>query len=132
MPRPPSVTLAGMEVVEAGLFEQRFLFKLRILNPNDLEIPITGLSFEVALNGQSFATGVSDKPVTVPPLGEAVLEVKAVSSLAGLLRQLDEGLRGGRQGVTYRIWGRLFTGTFGTLDFDQGGKLEMPAPRPGS
>jgi LEA14-like dessication related protein len=132
MPRPPSVTLAGMQVIEANLFEQRFAFQLRIQNPNDMEIPITGLNFEVELNGQSFAKGVSDKPVTVPRLGEAILEVKAVSSLAGLLRQIDEALRGNRDGVTYRIRGRLFTGAFGNFDFDEGGRLEMPAPRPGS
>jgi LEA14-like dessication related protein len=121
-----------MEVVEAGLFEQRFAFKLRIQNPNDMAIPITGLSFEVELNGQSFAKGVSDKPVTVPRLGEAILEVKAVSGLASILGQVDEWLHGSRNALTYRIHGRLFTGAVGTLDFDEGGRLDLPAPRPGS
>jgi LEA14-like dessication related protein len=132
MPRSPSVTLAGIEIVEANLFEQRFVFQLRIQNPNAMEISITGLNFEVEINGQSFAKGVGDKPVTVPRLGEAILEVKAVSTLTGLLRQVDEMVRGSRDGVTYRIRGRLFTGAFGNFDFDEGGRLEMPAPRPGS
>ncbi|MBU2053782.1 MAG: LEA type 2 family protein [Proteobacteria bacterium] len=123
MLQSPSVTLAGMEVLEATLFEQRFAFKLRVQNPNAMEIPITGLSFSVELNNQPFAKGVSDKPVTVPPLGEAVLEVTAVSGLGGILRQIKELRHPNRDSVSYRIKGRLMTGSFGSLDFDENGRL---------
>ena len=75
----PSVTVASIEVIEAGLFEQRLAFKLRVLNPNNVEIPINGLSFEVELNGEPFAKGVSDKAVKVPRMGEAMLDVTAVT-----------------------------------------------------
>jgi len=119
----PSVTLAGMEVIEANLFEQRFAFKLRVQNPNDSEISITGLSFSVEINGQLFAKGVSDKPATVPRFGEAVLEVAAVSNLTGILRQVNELRRTNREEVTYRIKGRLMTGSFAYLSFDESGKL---------
>ncbi len=60
------------------------------MNPNDVEIPLTGLNFEVEVNGQPFARGVSNKPVTVPRLGEEILEVTAVSTLANVLRQITE------------------------------------------
>ncbi|MCE5283721.1 MAG: LEA type 2 family protein [Deltaproteobacteria bacterium] len=127
-PRPPSVTLAGVEIVGVNLFEQHFLFRLRIQNPNDLEIPIRGLRFEVELNDREFAKGVSDKPVTVPRLGEAILEVRAVSSLAVVLGQIDGMLQGRREAMTYRVRGRLFTDPFGGLDFDEGGRIEFPGP----
>jgi LEA14-like dessication related protein len=119
----PSVTLAGMELIEAGLFEQRFAFKLRVQNPNDSEISITGLSFSVEINGQPFAKGVSDKPATVPRFGEAVLEVAAVSNLTGILRQVNELRRTNREEISYRIRGRLTTGSFAFLSFDESGKL---------
>jgi len=127
-PRAPSVTLAGVEIVGVNLFEQHFLFRLRVQNPNDLEIPIRGLRFEVELNEREFAKGVSDKPVTVPRLGEAILEVRAVSSLAVVLGQIDGMIQGGREAMTYRIRGRLFTDPFGGLDFDEGGRIELPRP----
>jgi LEA14-like dessication related protein len=121
----PSVTLAHMDVIEVGLFEQRFAFKLRILNPNNEEIPVTGLSFEVELNGEPFAKGVSNKPVTVPRLGEALLEVTAVSGFTGILRQINEASRGTRDAMSYRIKGRLVTNSYGGLNFDESGKLDL-------
>lgn len=123
----PSVTLAGIEVVEANLFEQQLGLKLRVLNPNTVEIPINGLNFEVELNGEPFANGVSDKAVVVPRLGEAVLEVRAFSGLVGIVRQIQGLARGNVDVLSYRIKGRLLVGpsSFG-MDFDERGKLEMP------
>jgi LEA14-like dessication related protein len=119
----PSVTLAGIEVIEAGLIEQRLAFKLRILNPNDVEIPISGLSFEVELNGEPFAKGVSNKPITLPRLSEAVLDVTAVTGFAGILRQIGALSRGNLDAISYRIKGRLATGYSYGLNFDERGKL---------
>jgi LEA14-like dessication related protein len=71
-----SVTVASVNLIEASLLEQRFAFKLRIQNPNDMDIPVTGMSFEIILNDQSFAKGVSNKPVTLARLSETLLEVR--------------------------------------------------------
>jgi LEA14-like dessication related protein len=127
----PSVTLAGVEVIEAGLFEQRLAIKLRVLNPNNVEIPIKGLSFEVELNGEPFAKGVSDRAITVPRLGEAVLDVTAVTGFAGLLRQIQGLSRGNIDALSYHIKGRLMTGSSYGLNFDEQGRLEMPKANPG-
>lgn len=126
--KPPTVTLADLQIIEAGLFEQRFMFKLRVQNPNDVEIPITGLNFAVELNDQPFATGVSNKPITVPRLDEKILEVTAVSNLSGILRQVTELIQGKNKAITYRIKGRLLAGSFGEITFDETGKWELPKP----
>jgi LEA14-like dessication related protein len=130
--KPPSVTLADIKIIDVGLLEQRFAFKLRVQNPNDREIAITGLSFEVEINGKPFAKGVSNKPVTIPRLEEKILEVRAVSNLYGLLIQLKELVEGKNQGLSYRIKGRLMTDPFGELEFDEGGKLDLPKPDTGN
>jgi LEA14-like dessication related protein len=62
----PEVSLAGLKLTQLGLFEQRFSLQLRIQNPNDVDLPIDGLTFDVELNGQPFLKGVSDKAVRVP------------------------------------------------------------------
>lgn len=123
---PPEVTLAGIDIVEMGLLEQRFAMKLRLQNPNDAGITITGLSFQVEVNGQTFAKGVSSQNVTVPRFGEAMLDVDAVSNLASVLRQISEMSKGGREGIDYRIHGRLATGTFGSVPFESRGELRLP------
>jgi LEA14-like dessication related protein len=100
------------------------LLTLRVMNPNTSEIAIEGLTFKVDLNGQPFAKGVGNQPVVVPRLGEAMVEVTATTGLGGLLRQLKAFK--GREKVDYRISGRLVTGNFGGIDFDQTGEVELP------
>jgi LEA14-like dessication related protein len=105
----------------------RFILTLRVQNPNDVELRINGLSVEVELNGQPFITGLSDKGVTVPRFGEAVLEVMATSTLGSALKQLRELQKGGRERIDYRIVGRLNLSGIGTVPFERRGDLQMPA-----
>lgn len=123
---PPEVSLADLRLIDVGLFEQRFGLSLRVLNPNEVDIPVEGLSFTLELNDTTFATGVSNESVTIPRLGEAVVDVQAVSTLTGLLHQLRR-LSQGEQGITYRIHGTLSTGgMLGGVPFDRRGEIEWP------
>ena len=121
----PEVTVANIRLLDGNLLEQRFLLTLRVMNPNTSEIAIEGLTFKVDLNGQPFAKGVGNQPVVIPRLGEAMVEVTATTGLGGLLRQW-KALGKGRDKVDYRLSGRLVTGSFGGIDFDQTGEVELP------
>lgn len=120
----PEVSVANIRLLDGNLLEQRFLLTLRVMNPDTSEIAIEGLTFKVDLNGQPFAKGVGNQPVVVPRLGEAMVEVTATTGLGGLLRQFKAFK--GREKVDYRISGRLVTGNFGGIDFDQTGEVELP------
>ena len=85
-PESPVVTLAGLQIVKADFFEQRFALDLRLQNPNDFVLPIRGMSYDLVLNGTSFASGVSASKVDVPALGEAVVKVESVTNLFSLYR----------------------------------------------
>lgn len=122
----PEVSLAGLDLVELGLFEQRFVMKLRIQNPNDVDLPINGLAFDVELNGQHFAKGLSAKPVIIPRMGESVLEVTATSNLGSVLRQLRELQKGGCNRIDYRMSGKLSLDGVGNIPFERLGGLQMP------
>ncbi len=122
----PSVTLADISVMEVSLFEQRYAFKLRVLNPNDMDIAVTGMSFEITLNNQPFAKGVSNRPVLLPRLGETVFEVSAVSDLSGFIRQINELRKGNLDSVSYHIKGRLIGSSFPDLYFENSGRIAFP------
>lgn len=123
----PHVTLAGLTVVEPGVLEQRYGLRLRIQNPNPAEIQVSGLSFEIELNDQGFARGVSNRPATVPGLGEAVLEVEAVSTLESLLRQVLELQQNPERPIRYRLRGKLYGGAWSIpYPFDHSGELRLP------
>lgn len=124
--KPPAVTLAGVDLESIGLFEQRYILQLRVTNPNDSDIPVEGVSFDIELNGMHFASGVSNSAVTIPRLGEALLEVKATSNLASFMRQLRDLNKDGKSGLDYRIKGDLRVSGYGAVPFDRAGEVAFP------
>ena len=101
----PEVSLAGVELVGIGLVEQRLLLKLNVSNPNDVDLPVKALSFDLELDGQPFANGAAEQPVTIARHAEAQLAVKVVTRLGDVIKQLKAARQNGKLG--YRIHGRV-------------------------
>src|SRR5690554_1480684 len=57
----PEVTLTNVEMLKANLWEQSFRLRLRVDNPNDRNLPIRGMHYQVHLNDMRLATGVTDR-----------------------------------------------------------------------
>jgi LEA14-like dessication related protein len=131
---PLSVTIADLKPLELSLLEQRYVLKVRLLNPNDVEIPFDGVVFDLEINGKPFAKGVTNQGGTVPRFGESLIDVTVVSGLQNILRQLNELAKGDRAGVSYRIKGRLHSPSLPwPTSFDTSGAFAFPAAsKPGS
>ena len=126
---PPRVSLANIKLVDLQLLEQRYLVTLRIQNPNPKELAIEGMSFELEINEQDFAYGVSADAVTVDPYAEALVDVAVVSSLFSIIDQLKT--QNSRQGkpLTYRLTGKAsIAGSMLTIPFERAGEF---TPEPG-
>ncbi len=125
---PPSITVSDVRMGSAGVLEQMYLVKLRVQNPNDTDLEIKGVSFELELNDKPFAKGVSGKAVTVPRFGSEFVEVETVSGITNILRQLG-ALAGdvGTENFRYRIKGKLATRNAGSIAFDERGDLNFGA-----
>jgi LEA14-like dessication related protein len=130
---PPqlSVTLTRVQLADASVLEQRLKLSLRFVNSSQRDIAVRGLNYTLDINGREFASGTSDTTFTVPQFGETTIEVNAVSSLSGVLRQLRE-TQGPSRGATtippalsYRIRGHANAGAFG-LAFDTESELPFP------
>jgi LEA14-like dessication related protein len=126
MQEPLSVTIADLKPIEVGVLEQRYALKVRLLNPNDIEIAFDGVVFDLEINDTPFAKGVSDQRSVIPRFGEALIDVHAVSGLQNILMQINELLKGERTTLTYRIKGRLHGGAFGFTRFDSSGEIALP------
>ena len=126
---PPRVSLVSIQPKEMGVLEQRYGLQLRILNPNDIALPVAGMQYSLQINDREFAYGVSRQPVTIPAYGEAVLDVDVVSSLLRLLQQLQEASTGKQESLKYRLSGSLsLENHLGKLPFDYSGDLNyLPA-----
>ncbi|MCG3144996.1 MAG: hypothetical protein HONDAALG_02531 [Gammaproteobacteria bacterium] len=140
---PPTLKLAGIRVIDLRPERQIFAVKLLVGNPNMFDIPLRSVDCHIEINGQSFAHGTRDQPITLPGGGEQVVELRAVTSLNELLRQIRTMVAEGDTSASYRIRGEVRVGD-GTvpMPFDQRGALDLrelmglhrdrapPAPEP--
>ena len=125
---PPIVTLAGLQMGEMTLFEQRYRLQLRVQNPNDVELPISGLQCTLVINDREFATGVSDASVTVPRFGEALLSIDVISDLRRVVAQLRDRERQSLNSITYHLSGKFtLEGSPFPVPFDYHGEFELQA-----
>ncbi len=109
-PLPPQVRVVDLELLESTLFEQRFRIDLRIGNPNDFDLPLDGLTFDLEVNGADFARGFTNERVTIPRLGEGRLSVVASTTLVEVVRQMR--LLAERGDLTYRLHGTAYLDSF--------------------
>lgn len=131
----PKVSVAEVDIKSLGLFEQRFDVGLRVSNPNDFDLKIEALDFELEVNGRPFAKGLSRTSTLIPAASSAMLRVDAIMQSKNLIRQIKtlppETLK---DGVPYRITGRVKTNQSSSwLPFDHtgvyGGDEKKPAGR---
>ena len=104
-PEAPIVSLADIKFSKMGLLEQSFILTLRLKNPNDVNLPLRGLSYGLKLNGQEFAEGVSASQVTIAPYGEEMIDVDVVSNFFSIFKQL-KGLAG-EEPLKYSLSGKV-------------------------
>lgn len=132
---PLGVTIVDITPIEMKVLEQRYAVKVRLMNPNDSDIAFDGVAFDLEVNGQHFAKGVSNQGGVVPRFGEAVIDLQVVSGLQHILRQIAELQKGQRTGFSYRVKGSLhFPGMLGSMPFNATGEFALPAggDKPGS
>lgn len=122
---PLKVSIADVSILDLGLIEQKLGLKVRIQNPNSVDIPIDGMSYDLEMNGQPFAHGVARPQTHVPRYGEVVIQVEAVSNIGSILRQL--GALQQEQKLNYRFKGELDSGRWqGARPFDMEGTISFP------
>lgn len=119
---PPEVRVVSLRPVTGTLIEQQFEVGLALLNPNNKDIAIDGLDFELEINGNRLARGVSADGFTLPRLGETRTAVLVTTSMLSVLRQAIALT--GAETLDYRVLGRVHLGGIGgTLRFDESGTL---------
>ncbi|MDH4362022.1 MAG: LEA type 2 family protein [Nitrospirota bacterium] len=104
-PESPEVLLVNIIPLDTTMFEQRLQVDLRVRNPNDFDLEVTGLDFTLHLNDQRLARGLTNKASTIPRLGDAVISVETTTSTLDVVRQFLNLSQ--RQDVTYQVDGVL-------------------------
>jgi LEA14-like dessication related protein len=122
--KPPKVSLEDVRPIELGLLQQRFELELRMDNPNDLDLNLEALEFDLDLNGQPLASGLSTQPVIIPGLGNQVVKLEAVTTSSKLIKQLRGlNLDALGNGANYQIKGRAKVQGLDWLPFEKSGQV---------
>lgn len=123
----PQVSVVGIRALEASLFEQRLQVRLRVRNPNALEIPVRGLDVNMELAEEPFAEGSSTREFTIPARGEAEFDMNVTAHAATALLRIAGASRAEREQITYRLRGKLSTrlGVLRSIPFEETGTLAL-------
>ena len=126
---PPDVLVTNITPLEATAFEQRLQVDLRIRNPNDFDLAVTGIDFTLTVNGTRLARGLGNKEIMIPRLSDAVLSVQTSTSTFDIIRQVMGLSR--KQDLAYDISGVLHSRD-GRLPFTNSGILLEQGQLPGN
>ena len=102
---PPRISLANIQVKEVTGLETAFQIQLRVFNANDVDLNVKGIKAELEINGQTFATGVSNTPVDIPSYGTELVTITVYSSVIKMFRSVY-GLKDSEE-LKYRLNGKL-------------------------
>ena len=123
----PKISIANIVPKDVAVFEQRFNVQLRIRNPNDQELGINGLRFDLELNDKEFGNGMSGQKVIIPRFGSEVVNVEVITGLGSFLRQFQELNTSGAGKLRYRLKGTAFVESPSRfkLPFDEKGEVDL-------
>lgn len=122
----PRLSIVKVAMTSGDIFSQNFLVQLNVQNPNDRELPIEAIEYQLFLQGDSFAEGTNGRSFTIPANGETEFDMTVrtnfVSSVGRLLTRLN-----GKTRVEYVFEGkvRLASGMLRTIPFQESGTVDL-------
>lgn len=122
----PEVSFVALRAVEASFFEQRLEVRLKVRNPNDVDLPVNGLDVAIELADEPFAHGVSAREFVVPAGGEAEFDMLVTANAATALLKIA-GADRKTDAIGYKVKGKLSTriGLLRTIPFEETGTLPI-------
>lgn len=123
----PRIQLEGIKLVDGSLQQQSFVLTLGVSNGNPIPLPIAGLDYALALNGQSFVEGKSENRFTVPANGATTFQLEINTNLLQSARSLRSLLIGGASELNYDLGGSVALDIPATrpLAFSHGGQVQL-------
>jgi LEA14-like dessication related protein len=135
----PRITLADIRIQEIKTLESAFQIALRVLNPNENPLEISGLECELKIDGKEFATGVAGDHHVIPAYGSAIVPVTVYASMLDMAASAVSFAQGahadtGRlKPLRYELSGHLRLGGKNmmkrTLPFQSKGELSLDGTR---
>ncbi|WP_295801371.1 LEA type 2 family protein [uncultured Microbulbifer sp.] len=104
----PEVQVTALEPLPSSQSgDLRFRIHLRVFNPNDTELSLSGLYYTLNLAGHKVVTGTSSNLPSIPAYGQDAIVVDASANLMGSFMAAAELLRLQSSTVPYELEAKL-------------------------
>jgi len=104
----PRLELVGVQMLSTDMFAQRFKVRVKVINPNDLELPVKGLEYTILMMGDSFAEGMTNESFMLPAMGEAEFDMLVTTNFVSSFGRLLSRVQGGKlENIDYEITGKI-------------------------
>lgn len=137
--KAPRFILADIRVQEIKTLESAFQIGLRVINPNEIPLEISGLECELKIDGKDFATGVAGDHHVIPAYGSAIVPVTVYASMLDMVAsavtfaQRSDNDAGDRKPLRYELTGHVRLGGKNmlrrSLPFRSKGELSLDGSR---
>jgi LEA14-like dessication related protein len=119
----PTLSVVSVQMLKSDLWHQELKLRMRVQNPNDRALPVKGLWYELDVDDQELAHGMSGGSFVVPALGEAEFDMSVSANMASMLFKV---LSQGTNRVDYRLKGKiaLSAGLFRSIPFNEQGSFK--------
>jgi LEA14-like dessication related protein len=127
----PTVSVVALQMTSGDMFSQRFRVRVKVQNPNDLEVPVESIEYTMFLMGDRFGKGTTDQPFVLPARGEAEFDMMLTTDFVSALGRLVSRMGGGKlENVEYEVNGKLHLdkGFVRTIPFDRKGLVNVAKP----
>jgi LEA14-like dessication related protein len=120
----PTLSVVNVQLLKGDLWHQELKVRMRVQNPNDRQLPVKGLSYELDVDGQEFAHGISGESFVVPAHGEAEFDLSVSANMASLLVKM---LGQGGDSLDYQLSGKisLSAGLLRSFSFNEHGSFKL-------
>lgn len=123
---PPKVSLEDFSSIPSEGAGPRFQIKLRVQNPNEQKLDISGISYGIELAGQEVLTGVSNDIPIIEGYSEGVVTLDASLQLFQVLRLLASLGQTTADELTYRFTAKIdFKGLIPTQRVEEEGQITL-------
>ena len=122
----PDLSIVSLKLQSADIFSQRLLLRMRVVNPNDRELPIKGISYRIEVNEAQLGEGETDTAFVVPAKGEAEFDMTVTANMVSALSKFFA--RGSKpESLDYRLVGSvsLSSGILRRIPFDERGSVQL-------
>ena len=124
---PPDVSLVSVAVESMDLTEQTFICGLRMDNPNDVSLRISGASLKLEVEGFTVGQGQAMNSFDLPALASAQVNVRVQTNLVASLSNAAWLMSSGQREAKYRLTGHVDVGMrwLGRIPIEEEGLVSL-------